>query len=331
MKYSNFVSEIVTLSKLYYPTILSIYGYKEDNSYMIFTEYMEKGSFESFFYNSDKYKELDYDNKFIIGYGIALGMKYLYKQNISHRDLKLSNILINDKYYPIICDFGFSKFLTNSVNSTNLTRENGAASILGTPLFCVPEINLPLSEISPSNIFSISSNLTSSTSSETTTTSEISGSLKESSSKSYNPMKSDVYSFGIVLLCLFLESQKDVLYFFQEYNRLELKSIKNQILQNLIQNCCDIDPNKRPDFDSIVEIMNQIFQKNLSKKKLYQEFRDFIEEKDESKKEIIPFQQILDDCFNKGVNFYREKSNLGLFQKYMKIAASQGSLDANYV
>ena len=107
VNYSNFISEISTLAKCHYPTILSIYGYKEDNSFKIFTEYMEKGSLESFFYNPDKYKELDYDKKFLIGYGIALGMKYLHEQNISHRDLKLSNILINDKYYPIICDFGF--------------------------------------------------------------------------------------------------------------------------------------------------------------------------------------------------------------------------------
>ena len=40
---------------------------------------------------------------------IAVGMKYLYSHNIEHRDLKASNILLNEHLRVKICDFGISK------------------------------------------------------------------------------------------------------------------------------------------------------------------------------------------------------------------------------
>ena len=41
-----------------------------------------------------KRNELDLTNKFIIAYGIALGIKYLIEQEICYRDLKPNNILL---------------------------------------------------------------------------------------------------------------------------------------------------------------------------------------------------------------------------------------------
>ena len=42
------------------------------------------------------------------------GVHYLHKEkNIIHRDLKSNNILIDDDYNPVICDFGLSIKITD--------------------------------------------------------------------------------------------------------------------------------------------------------------------------------------------------------------------------
>lgn len=63
---------------------------------------------------------------------LCLGVQYLHKNNIIHRDIKSSNILIDHIDNLYITDFGASKvFLTcNSLTNT----------LVGTPLYCSPEI-----------------------------------------------------------------------------------------------------------------------------------------------------------------------------------------------
>lgn len=39
---------------------------------------------------------------------IAAALKYLHEKNIAHRDIKLENIILDDKLGPKLIDFGFS-------------------------------------------------------------------------------------------------------------------------------------------------------------------------------------------------------------------------------
>lgn len=48
-------------------------------------------------------------------YGIVSAMKYLHENKIIHQDLKPTNILIDDDFYPRVCDFGFSRSFPNSI------------------------------------------------------------------------------------------------------------------------------------------------------------------------------------------------------------------------
>lgn len=71
--------------------------------------------------------------KFICLLGIVDAMRYLHEQNIVHRDLKPQNILMDENYYPRICDFGLSRCFPDSIK-TILTGE------IGSPAYMAPEI-----------------------------------------------------------------------------------------------------------------------------------------------------------------------------------------------
>ncbi|CAK59596.1 unnamed protein product (macronuclear) [Paramecium tetraurelia] len=62
---------------------------------------------------------------------ILAGMKYLAEQSIVHRDLKLDNILIDEKNTIKIADFGFAKYYNS---------EDIFVSYCGTPATMAPEI-----------------------------------------------------------------------------------------------------------------------------------------------------------------------------------------------
>lgn len=62
---------------------------------------------------------------------IALAIGYLHKKDICHRDMKLENILIDDKGYLKLIDFGLAKILQDSELSQ---------SFCGTPEYLAPEM-----------------------------------------------------------------------------------------------------------------------------------------------------------------------------------------------
>jgi serine/threonine protein kinase len=76
----------------------------------------------------------DDTQKFIVIYGVAVGMMILHSRRVIHRDLKPANILLNEAFEPVIADFGFSKFI--NVGESQLSRSNS----YGTAEFEAPEL-----------------------------------------------------------------------------------------------------------------------------------------------------------------------------------------------
>jgi serine/threonine protein kinase len=69
---------------------------------------------------------LDWKKRFDIIEGIAQGLLYLHKYSrmrVIHRDLKASNILLDENMNPRISDFGMAKTLsTHNELEANTTR-----------------------------------------------------------------------------------------------------------------------------------------------------------------------------------------------------------------
>lgn len=72
--------------------------------------------------DSSKEKNLDWNQRLAIIQGVAEGLSYLHEESetrIIHRDIKASNILLDDKLKPKITDFGLARAF--SEDKTHLT------------------------------------------------------------------------------------------------------------------------------------------------------------------------------------------------------------------
>jgi len=99
-----------------------------DESLNIIMEYTPHGTLDNFMKNNDLKNEVIW--KFFSQ--LCAAVLYLHKNNIIHRDIKSSNILI-DQYNNIkLIDFGLSKILNNYMKYTK--------SFVGTPLYMSPEL-----------------------------------------------------------------------------------------------------------------------------------------------------------------------------------------------
>lgn len=71
---------------------------------------------------------------------IAKALDFIHSQGCVHRDVKPDNILFDEHGHPFLSDFGLSKILpTEEADDPGHTA---AGAIVGTPLFCAPELVL---------------------------------------------------------------------------------------------------------------------------------------------------------------------------------------------
>nr|XP_043623694.1 uncharacterized protein LOC122595406 [Erigeron canadensis] len=109
----QFWKEIMLLSQYKHTNIVSLLGYCDDcDEKILVYEYAPKKSLDRYLNSS----ELNWVQRLKICSGVAHGLAYLHEadgttqQRVLHRDIKSSNIILDDNWNAKIADFGLSKF-----------------------------------------------------------------------------------------------------------------------------------------------------------------------------------------------------------------------------
>ncbi|BAT91670.1 hypothetical protein VIGAN_07028200 [Vigna angularis var. angularis] len=114
--YRQFQAEVKILMRVHHTNLTSLVGYCNDGDYKcLIYEYMANGDLQQHLSGKhSKSKFLSWEDRLRIAVDAALGLEYLQtgcKPPIIHRDIKSTNILLDEKFQAKLSDFGLSKII----------------------------------------------------------------------------------------------------------------------------------------------------------------------------------------------------------------------------
>ncbi|KAH7428001.1 hypothetical protein KP509_10G070700 [Ceratopteris richardii] len=133
----EFLNEVNLLSRVHHKNLVKFLGYCKEEKLVLVYEFMAKGSlFDCLHSQNARISPLPWTTRLRILVDAAQGLRYLHygcNPRIIHRDIKSSNILLNDCLEAKISDFGISRKC--------FVSESGAppTAVVGSPGYIDPE------------------------------------------------------------------------------------------------------------------------------------------------------------------------------------------------
>ncbi|OHT14051.1 hypothetical protein TRFO_15546 [Tritrichomonas foetus] len=157
--------------------------------------------------------------KCLIVLEIALGMRFIHSFQVMHRDLKPENVLLTESLHAKICDFGLAKKDESDNDQGMQDKRNQHTTDLGTLLYMAPELL---------------------------------------NKQPYNKLI-DVYSFGVCTYVILVGDKPNISIFDRaKGEQIEMPSDLPEVTQNLLKKMMAFDPEDRPSFEEIYQIMASI-------------------------------------------------------------------------
>ncbi|XP_040385449.1 L-type lectin-domain containing receptor kinase SIT2-like [Oryza brachyantha] len=132
----EFITEVASMRRLRHRNLVQLLGYcRRKGQLLLVYDYMANGSLDKYLYDGNK-GTLDWPKRLHVIRGVASGLSYLHEdweQIVIHRDIKASNVLLDDQMNGRLGDFGLARLYDHGSDAQT-------THVIGTMGYLAPEL-----------------------------------------------------------------------------------------------------------------------------------------------------------------------------------------------